>query len=354
MYLSRFPQLTKPTTCVLVTGHTGFKGTWLTLLLEQMQIKVVGLSLPADTSSIYSRLNRVGKIPEIFGDIRDRTVVSGAFEKLKPDVVIHLAAQPLVRRSYADPLLTFETNVLGTANLLQEATQNQVRAIGVVTTDKVYRNTETGRRFEESDPLGGLDPYSASKVGAEAAVMAWRSLPSNSEVYISALRAGNVIGGGDLSDNRLLPDIVRAALSSRGLQIRNKNATRPWQHVLDPLVGYLLAIEYSIEGKVSSDFNFGPEEESLAVGDVIDCVLENEYFNSKIEKIEYENVIEHEAQLLSLNASRAMSLLGWKPAWSQRDAIMSTMRWWEKILKNEDNALSLCNVEIERALCGYK
>jgi CDP-glucose 4,6-dehydratase len=213
---------------------------------------------------------------------------------------------------------------------------------------------ETGKRFEESDPLEGFDPYSASKVGTEAAVMAWRSLPSNSGVSISALRAGNVIGGGDYSDNRLLPDIVRAAFLSQGLQIRNKNATRPWQHVLDPLMGYLLAIEYSMENGISPDFNFGPEEESLAVGDVIDCVLENEFFRSKLGKIEFGSAIEHEAQFLSLNASKATSLLGWKPAWSQKEAIKATMHWWETVMKNEADALGLCQTEIERVLSGYR
>ena len=245
---------------ILITGHTGFKGTWLSLLLERMEIEYVGFSLPPTEDSLFSKLDRNNQAPSVFGDIRDISFVRAVFNKYKPSAVIHLAAQPLVLESYNTPVETFETNVMGTVNVLDIGIRLQsTKGIVAVTTDKVYRNDNTGRRFIETDPLVGKDPYSASKVGAEAAIAAWQQISrSSSDLSISSVRAGNVIGGGDSAKNRLLPDLVRGFINKQDVEIRNPNSTRPWQHVLDPLIGYLEVLEAGIISKSHLNYNFGP------------------------------------------------------------------------------------------------
>ena len=249
---------------ILVTGHTGFKGTWLTLLLETLGIRVVGISLPPESDSLYSLMARKNKIEEKFIDIRNLSDLHRTIQKFSPSAVLHMAAQPLVLESYESPLLTFETNVSGSANLFQSCLEtSSVKSIGVITTDKVYKNLGSGRAFTESDPLEGRDPYSASKVGTESVVTAWREISlNNSGPQIFSLRAGNVLGGGDRATNRLLPDIVKSKLYGSPLLVRNPRSTRPWQHVLDPLHGYLLALEKSLSNEIAPAYNFGPESKS--------------------------------------------------------------------------------------------
>ena len=341
---------------ILVTGHTGFKGTWLTFLLEEIGISVIGYSLPPLKQSLYQRAERLGKTPEVFGDIRDLDLLRKVFEKFKPLHIIHLAAEPLVLKSYAMPILTFETNVLGTANVLEVATQSDsVQTIACVTTDKVYANDNSTRRFVEGDTLRGNDPYSASKVASESVVDAWRKLANlRNNARVFSLRSGNVIGGGDYSENRLMPDIVRNIFEHRPLIIRNLEATRPWQHVLDPLIGYLSATNYSLSAtnQVVEAFNFGPSEESLSVREVLrickDFRPELQSFLSK-----ESTTGSFEAGVLQLNSTRANSLLGWKPQLTQKEAVVSTLSWWEKHLTLGVPAEKLCRDEIQQFLTSF-
>lgn len=258
---------------VLIVGHTGFKGTWLTLLLEKLGIDSIGLSLPAEENSLYSKLNRHGQISEFFQDIRDYSGTEKIIKRINPRFIIHLAAQPLVLDSYLSPRETFETNVLGTVNILEAATRlDNCEHVIVATTDKVYRNDDSGQQFTENSALGGKDPYSWSKVGTEAAIGAWQQIMSvNSGTKITSVRAGNVIGGGDLAKNRLLPDLVKSFLSNSEILLRNPKSTRPWQHALDPLWGYVLAL--AAESREPA-FNFSPDGKSLTVLEVANIAVD--------------------------------------------------------------------------------
>lgn len=336
---------------ILITGHSGFKGTWLTLMLEELGIPVVGFSLPPLEQSLYQRSNRAGKIPEVFGDLRDFNHLKKTVQKFQPECVIHLAAQPLVIESYEDPIRTFETNVLGTANVLEiSTTTDSVRTIACITTDKVYDNNNEHLKFLEGDRLRGKDPYSASKVGSESVIDAWRNLAlQRNQAKVLSLRSGNVIGGGDYSSNRLMPDLVRNILSDKPLLIRNPNATRPWQHVLDPLFGYLLAIEYSRTNSAPAldTFNFGPSEDSLSVREVIQIV--KDYFPEfQVPEIGETVQGSYEAQSLQLDSTRANSVLGWKPSQTQKQAVISTISWWVNNLVEGIPAQDLCKIEIQR------
>lgn len=337
---------------VFITGHTGFKGTWLTLLLESFGIEVVGYSLAPTQDGLYMRLNREGKIQETFGDIRDFSNMEAALKEASPSHIFHLAAQALVLDSYEKPIETFETNVLGTANLLQAARKvPNLQRIGVITTDKVYENQGKGRAFVETDPLGADDPYSASKVSAESAIRAWRTIyERENDADILALRAGNVIGGGDLSANRLVPDIIRARYFDEELKIRYPKGTRPWQHVLDPLLGYVSAILLQNEKKHPEfdSFNFGPSNESLTVSQVIEIAEDHWRQNLRV-NILPQNEQNYEASLLDLDSSKANKLLGWQPIWSQKEAVISTLNWWDSVLAKDTLALESCLEDIRFA-----
>jgi CDP-glucose 4,6-dehydratase len=241
MRLESIKKLRKIGRPVLITGHTGFKGTWLTLLLESQDIEVVGISLEPDRSSLYSKLNRKGKIFEKFLDIRDFEILKSTISQIKPAIIFHFAAQSLVLESYRDPLGTFKTNIIGTANLLESVSflKDETTVVSI-TTDKVYENLGIMRKYKEDDKLKGKDPYSASKVGTEAVVKAWKNIwDKNNSHKICAARAGNVIGGGDFAKNRLIPDIIRGIEKNASVEIRSPKSSRPWQHVLDPLIGYV-------------------------------------------------------------------------------------------------------------------
>jgi len=321
---------------ILVTGHTGFKGTWLTLLLQSINIEVVGISLPPTEESLYSRANRSGKIREEFIDIRDSGKLASIVSKIKPVGIFHLAAQPLVLESYKAPLETFETNVMGTANLMDAAFKtDSTKFIISATTDKVYKNEEKGIRFKESDALAGKDPYSASKVGAEAVIAAWQQISRvNSGPSLVSVRAGNVIGGGDFSEDRLLPDIVRGFINNSRVVIRNPQSTRPWQHVLDPLLGYLMTAKSILSGEYLEAVNFGPDENSLTVGKVIE-IVNSEGAMGKITNLEIQSEFANarvESQLLDLDSSLAHNKFGWKPSWTQKEAVIATISWWDLVL----------------------
>lgn len=339
---------------ILITGHTGFKGTWLTMLLEHYGVEVVGLSLPADPNSLFSRTKRLGKIKEEFFDIRDERKVKNFIERVSPRVIIHLAAQSLVLESYKNPKLTFDVNVGGLVNLLNAfGRSDSTEVILISTTDKVYENTGSGIAFIENDSLRGKDPYSASKVAAENAVIAWREIlkeDSNKKILIA--RAGNVIGGGDLSENRLIPDIIRAFDSGSDLVIRNPFSTRPWQHVLDPLKGYLKMIDNSLKNSSIDTLNFGPIGKSLSVLEVVD--IATKFWPSK-SKITYVRSKEYsESLLLELNSSLAFYELDWKPVWSQEEAVIESIAWWKDVLGRKTSAFERCELDILKCLNNYK
>jgi CDP-glucose 4,6-dehydratase len=336
---------------VLITGHTGFKGTWLTILLERLGVSVVGYSLEPEKNSLYSKASRNGKIRETFSDIRDYQALSKFIYESQPSAVIHMAAQPLVLESYRKPRDTFDINVMGTVNLLNSAFENAcVKAVVVVTTDKVYRNDDSGKPFIETDPLAGKDPYSASKVGTEAAVSAWQQISkvSGGPRVVSA-RAGNVIGGGDWALERLLPDLIKSFLSGTTLSVRNPNSTRPWQHVLDPLLGYLIALEAILGESDVSAINFGPKSESLNVSRVVEIARTawNQETNVLTDITSSNN---QEAQELQLNSSYANEILGWNPVWSQEEAVIATVNWWRKVENNKVNPFTACLEDIDKII----
>ena len=337
---------------IFLTGHTGFKGTWLTLLLEAMGHEVIGYSLAATSNSLYERLGRTGVVQECFSDIRDIDALNKAMRAANPTIVIHMAAQPLVLESYRIPRETFEINAQGTANVLEAAFAiGTVGLIGAVTTDKVYKNIDTQYSYIETDALEGMsDPYSASKVAAEAVISGWKKISDASGgPKIVTLRSGNVIGGGDFSDDRLIPDMIRSHLTCVPLKVRNPTSTRPWMHVLDSLIGYLKAIEYTDQSHTNEVFNFSPLEESLSVQKVIDISLQEW---PSMFQVKFSDALtgKPEARFLNLNSNKALNQLNWKPTWTQENAIRSTVQWWNGILEKSMTANEACNLEIAEAI----
>lgn len=321
---------------VLITGHTGFKGSWLAYWLQQLGATVYGYSTSAPTMPNHiQHLNL--DIHEKIGDIRDFVTFFEFLNEVKPDIIFHLAAQPLVRYSYGFPLETFETNVMGTTNIYEAVRQTDfVKAIVSITTDKVYDNKEWVWGYRESDPLGGYDPYSASKGAVEIVTQSYQKSFFNPNDYmkthhtlLASCRAGNVIGGGDWAEDRLVPDIVRATVQKQAVRIRNPKSVRPWQHVLEPLSGYLMVGQQLLNGhsEYAAAWNFGPDQSgSLTVQEVIDVT-------QKVwPEIQYDiqsNSQLHEANLLRLDCSKAISLLRWNNVWDSREAISKTMNWYK-------------------------
>lgn len=336
---------------VAVTGHTGFKGAWFTELLYSLSIETAGYSLEPIPDALYSKLNHRGKFREEYGDIRDLKKISQFIAQIKPEVVFHFAAQPLVLDSYIDPLSTFTTNITGTANLLEAGFKcDSVKAIIIVTTDKVYENFNTGVKFKESDPLMGKDPYSASKVGSEQAVSAWRQISKISGgPKVVSVRAGNVIGGGDVSSNRLLPDLIRAVSNDSKVTIRNPKSTRPWQHVLDPLVGYLQVAEYLLKGNDLRAINFSNPSPSLTVLEVIEIAAQHLGVSvDTLVELGSELTNQSEALTLDLDPSLAQSVIGWNSIWTQREAVVSTIDWWTSFNSKRASAAEACLVDMNR------
>lgn len=341
---------------ILVTGHTGFKGTWLSLLLESLGVEVVGYSLPPSKGSLFDLTERGGKIFEKYGDIRNLDELKKFVSEVSPSFVLHLAAQPIVTEGYLNPIDTFAINALGTANLL-EACRNvkTIQKVGVVTTDKVYENAGLGRAFNELDPLGAADPYSASKVAAESAIRAWRTVLENDDrLQIVSLRSGNVIGGGDVASNRLLPDIIRARFENYQLRIRYPESTRPWQHALDPLFGYLLALANDkSESRKLGAFNFGPSSSSLSVREVVE--ISKSYWHNDLDIVyDSQGSINYEASLLELDSTRSREQLGWFPRWDQHEAVISTLSWWDQIKSKNMTALEACKIDVDQMTASYE
>lgn len=327
---------------ILVTGHTGFKGSWLVTWLQMLGAKVVGISLEPNTKPSHFEILNSATEPQVeshFVDIRDAAKINELINAIKPDAVFHLAAQPLVRESYITPLYTFETNVLGTANILDACRAvDALKAIIVITSDKCYENKEWLWGYRESDPMGGHDPYSASKGCAELVTSSFRNSYFNLDAFgkshqtlVATARAGNVIGGGDWAKDRLIPDIIRGIAANETIQIRNPNATRPWQHVLECLSGYLCLGEKLLSGDkcFAEGWNFAPGFSSdVKVIDVINRI--QKYWSKFQYEIKQLKNQPHEANLLKLDCSKAMAKLKWQNVWNLDQTIAATINWYRE------------------------
>ena len=329
---------------ILITGHTGFKGTWLSAILKNFHSDVYGFSnsLMKESNLFYDYHKNSTESKSIIGDINDQEFLSKNINTIEPEIVFHLAAQPLVLEGYRNPLETWRTNVIGTLNLLESLRYVKKKCIVIViTTDKVYANKEWEFNYRESDNLGGIDPYSSSKAACEIAVKSWResylgSLShQNSYLKIATARAGNVIGGGDWSPNRLVPDVIKSFINKSNLVLRNPLSTRPWQHVLDPLNGYLSLAEYiwSNEEYISS-FNFGPNQKDIKTVKEVVSKIEN-IWGEKLQ-IEFEKSDFHEARFLGLCIDRASKILSLEPKWNCEQSIEQSVIWYKNVLKGSN------------------
>ena len=340
---------------VFVTGHTGFKGSWLSLWLQQLGAEVTGYALPPPTNPSLFEVGHVAQgMKSLIGDIRDGAALALAMRQAAPDIVIHMAAQPLVRRSYVDPVETYSTNVMGTVHLLEAVRQTpSVRAVVNVTTDKCYENKEWAWGYRENEPMGGFDPYSSSKGCAELITAAYRNSFFNLvkyspyQVALATARAGNVIGGGDWAEDRLIPDILRAIQNGQSVNIRNPHATRPWQHVLEPLSGYLALAEklYTQGPAFAEAFNFGPAEEDARPVQWIVEQLTQQWGDGAAWHLDG-GTHPHEAHYLKLDCSKARAALSWSPRWHLSQALQAVIRWHKAHQRGQDMR-ALCLQQIE-------
>ena len=321
---------------VLVTGHTGFKGSWLVYWLSRLEAKVCGAALPMEEPAHCTLLRPPCK--SVICDIRESANLARVFREFQPEIVFHLAARPIVRLSYREPVETFAVNVMGTVNLLECCRKTpSVKSVVVVTTDKCYENPGTCVPFAESAPLGGHDPYSSSKAAAEIAVAGFRRsfFEPEGRIFCATARAGNVIGGGDWAPDRLIPDMVRAAAQGRTAQLRNPDSIRPWQHVLEPLSGYLQlgAALFQEKKEYACGWNFGPDP-----GDVLTVRQVAEAMHNAWEQMRFEERAEeappHEAPRLVLDCAKARSELNWRPVWGSAEAIERTARWYRSFYES--------------------
>jgi CDP-glucose 4,6-dehydratase len=336
---------------VLITGHSGFKGSWLSLWLQTLGARVVGYSLALPTSPSLFELARVGEgMVSIDGDIRDLEHLRSTIEEHRPEIVIHMAAQPLVRRSYSDPVGTYEINVMGTVNLLDAVRRADCAKVVInVTTDKVYENREWEWGYREDEPKGGHDPYSNSKACSELVTSAYRDSffgEADKAPALASARAGNVIGGGDWGEDRLVPDIMRAALERRTLRVRNPDAIRPWQHVLNPLSGYMRLAEALWESKdYAGGWNFGPDERDVKpVRWIVERV--SELWGDPVRWESDGDSHPHEAHYLRLDSAKARTRLGWEPIWDLDRALASIVDWCKSYQAGED-VRELVNTQID-------
>lgn len=323
----------------------------MSLLLNSLGIDVFGYSLNYEKGALFDKLKVSSLVDGCFNDILDKESLHKSLVQCNPQVVVHFAAQPLVLDSYKKPYETFQVNTYGTLNVLEAACQvESVQVILVITTDKVYRNLEEGIRFCETDPLEGSDPYSASKVAAESICHAWQKMhPEHSKKRVIVARAGNVIGGGDTANNRLIPDLVRGFSFDEPVVIRNPRSVRPWQHVLDPLFGYLLYIQKSLNDKASpSAMNFGPLEPGKTVQEIVD--ISSSYFNVKVQEHQKSQSHFSEAGRLELDSTLAQRELGWVPKWNQDIAVHKTFSWWKRVLIDQVPELDACLEDLESFL----
>lgn len=335
---------------VLVTGHTGFKGSWLSYWLTELGAEVWGLALPSEgPQSLYSHLRLEGALHSRIGDIQNAAIVDATFDAARPEFVFHLAAQPLVLRSYQAPVETFSINIVGTAQVLESARrEGSAKAIVAVTTDKVYEDPEASRPRSESDALGGHDPYSASKAGSEIVAACYRR---SFQLPLATARAGNVIGGGDWASDRLIPDCARAFASGRPAIVRNPRSIRPWQHVLEPLSGYLAlgAKLWAAPAEAAEAWNFGPQEDGVTVSDVVGYAAEA-WGSGASWRVEPTSG-PHEAASLRLDSKKAVDRLGWVSVWDARHAVLAAMEWYRASGRPGFDARALTRLQID-AYCA--
>ena len=333
---------------VLLTGHTGFKGAWMTLWLQRLGAQVTGISLaPATTPNLFTLANIETIADSHLCDIRDAASLAGLIKNSQPEIVFHLAAQALVRTSYSDPLTTFATNIQGTANILDALRViDSVRVVVAITTDKVYKNLEQHYPYRETDALGGHDPYSSSKAASEIIIASYRDSYLNEKgIAVASARAGNVIGGGDWSADRLIPDVVRAWSSKKPLQIRRPQAIRPWQHVLEPVAGYIkLAEQLWQKPSVAGAYNFGPQTyEAATVREVVQ-LAQGIY---GMGQVSWGDGTEgpHEAGWLALEIAKSRTVLGVQPRWTLVESVQRTIHWYRQQREGAD-ARALCEADI--------
>ena len=326
---------------VLVTGHTGFKGSWLCRILVQAGAEVTGYALPAPTQpNLFALAGLQDRMVSVVGDIRDRTSLMRAFSDAQPEIVLHLAAQPIVRDSYKDPVYTYETNVMGTVNILECVRQNScVRSFLNVTTDKVYHNNEWAWGYRENEPLDGFDPYSNSKSCSELVTHSYlNSFFAGADApAISTARAGNVIGGGDFANDRIIPDCVRAVEAGQSIGVRNPHSTRPYQHVLEPLFAYLMIARRQYEDKAYAGwYNVGPDEcDCVTTGDLVELFCRK--WGSGAAWVNQAEVnAPHEANFLKLDCSKLKRVFGWRPCWHIDEAVEKTVEWTKVWLEQGD------------------
>jgi CDP-glucose 4,6-dehydratase len=335
---------------VFITGHTGFKGSWLAFILHELGADVMGFGLkPAGPVNHFDLLKLDQKIKHVVGDIRDTSYFADTLNKFQPEFVFHLAAQALVRPSYDDPVTTFSTNVLGSVNLLDAVRKcDSVRSLVYITSDKCYENVEWIWGYRENDLLGGRDPYSASKAAAEIAFSSYARSYFEQRPMLGAAstRAGNVIGGGDWAVDRIIPDCIRAIEAGEPVKLRNPVATRPWQHVLEPLAGYLLLASrlYEDPKKWGGSWNFGPSTNEVRTVKNVADVIVGHIGKGRVEVVESKTQV-HEARLLQLNCDKAHQLLGWYPRWSVDKTLEATALWYKSIM-NGGNAEEITRSQI--------
>lgn len=339
---------------VLVTGHTGFKGSWLCRILVNIGAEVTGYSLEAPTNpNLFTLCGVENRMNSIIGDIRDLEHLKSVFKENQPEIVLHLAAQPIVRASYKDPVYTYETNVMGTVNVCECVRINKcVKSFLNVTTDKVYQNNEWEWGYRENEPLDGFDPYSNSKSCSELVTHSYiNSFFNNMEVAVSTARAGNVIGGGDFATDRIIPDCVRAAGAGKDIIVRNPFSTRPYQHVLEPLAIYLTIAKMQYEDKKYAGFyNVGPDEmDCVTTGSLVDLFCEK--WGEGMKWVNHYDGGPHEANFLKLDCSKIKRVFGWKPRWDIETAVNKTVEW-SKAYMNKESISNCMDKQIEEFFCG--
>lgn len=342
---------------VLVTGHTGFKGSWLSIWLNELGAEVIGVALDPYSEKDNYVLSGIGKKmkADLRADIRDGKFLKEIFAKYQPEIVFHLAAQPLVRLSYEIPVETYDTNVMGTIHVMEAIRATKSVKVGVmITTDKCYDNNEQEEGYVETDPFGGYDPYSSSKGACEVAIQSWRRSYFNPADYgkkhtvsLASVRAGNVIGGGDWALDRIIPDCIRALEANRPIDIRSPKAVRPWEHVLEPLSGYMMLAQkmWNEPTTYCEGWNFGPEAESVSTVWEVATALTQSYGKGELKDSSNPNAV-HEAKLLMLNITKAKTCLGWKPRMDMKQCMALVADWYKRY--RTENVYSLCIEEIEK------
>lgn len=324
---------------VLITGHNGFKGTWLSLLLKQLGADIVGISLKDNKKSMYHLIpNKKIFKKEYQLDIRNYDKLYNIVKSNKPDIIFHLAAQPFVNHSYKNPLETFSTNVMGSCNILESCYKVGIKNLVYITSDKSYKNKEWIYGYRENDELGGYDPYSASKASSEIVFNSYlnsfyKQRNKDKKYFLNSARAGNVIGGGDFNYDRLVPYTIRNIYRKKTISLRYPQAIRPWQHVLDPVFGYLKLAYYAENKKKSSVWNFGPELNNFRVIDAVKLMLK---LSNNKNKISFSKNINHETLLLHLNSDKSRAYLNWSPVWNIEQTFHKTMLWYEEYYKNNN------------------